>query len=212
MIRGYLKSRPQKAYGKLNKEIIRVGTDILDATAQDNDVVIGKTFYARSGKHTGTLEAFKITLEKQADENIWDVKSLNFQPTPDLFDSRVDKITLNDNELQVGIDTSDGNITPQTVLKDYIGYAKKQRIVGELEAYQVEEQIIGENASRLIINKLQDTNSKDFITIKENIETMKAADYTEIIESGGILASDEEYEKAEQEFQIIAQKIMGVVS
>lgn len=45
---------------------------------------------------------------------------------------------------------------------------------------------------------------------EENIAMMKAADLTEILKSGGQLATDEEYEEAEIEFQRIAQRLMEV--
>ena len=112
--------------------------------------------------------------------------------------------------LNIGLNTDIGNITPDKVAKGYIGFAKGEKVVGELVAYDVEEQIISPGKSRIIINKIADEDTNDFITTKQNIEMMKSADYVNIIQNGGELASDEEYIEAELEFQQLASIIMGV--
>lgn len=213
MIKGYLKQKPSKAYGKLNKEVIKIGTDILDATAQDFEVVVGKTYYARSGKHIGTLKAFKIREDKVDQERTaWQIDALNFNSNEIINkDKIVDQITIGMTPLKVGVDTTDGTITPEKVLEGYIGYSQKEKVIGELRAYQVEEQIIEDGKSRLIINTLEKKPSSDYLTVENNIKLFKNADKVLINRQGGELATDEEYIIAENKFQILASKIMGVI-
>ena len=207
MIKGYLKNKPTQLSGKLNKEIIKVGTIIEYSNAKPEDVVIGKTFYSSwsPDRQTGTLKAYDV----KQDNDTLHINSIS-PFTGELNPTWINNLTINDKEIPVGLDTSDGNITPDKVAKNYIGYAKGEKVVGELVAYDVEEQILAPNKSRIVINKVANEDTKDFITTKQNIEMMKSADYIDIIQNGGELASDEEYEKAELKFQQLASIIMGV--
>ena len=109
------------------------------------------------------------------------------------------------------VDLLDANATEDDVLLGKTFYAQTKKLkTGRLTAYDVWEEIIGENVSRLVIKTLG-APTTDLKIIKENIEIMKSADYTEIVENGGTLANTEEYEQAEEEFQLLAQKIMGVI-
>ena len=84
---------------------------------------------------------------------------------------------------------------------------------GTLIAYDVQEEDLGDEKSRLVITRLtsEETPEKDAEIIKQNIVQMYTADLVEITKNGGTLATDEEYAVAENEFQKLARIILGVV-
>lgn len=211
MIKGKLTVKPKKAFGKLNKEIVIKQFDASDADAVPGAVVLGRTFYAGGSDkiQTGTLKAYRISLAEKDGKNTLEADALGFNPWDELTQDRIFGLEIDGVEVPVGIDTSDATINKDVVLQDYIGYGKDgERIVGDLRAYNVEEQIIEPGKSRLIVTKLQDSDSDDPVTAALNIEFMKAMDMSEVIEQGGILATDEEYIEAEKYVQIIAHKVM----
>ena len=96
--------------------------------------------------------------------------------------------------------------------KTFYSQTKELR-TGTLIAYDVQEEDLGDEKSRLVITRLtsEETPEKDAEIIEQNIVQMQTADYVEMLKNGGQLATDEEYAVAENEFQKLARIIMGVV-
>lgn len=119
-----------------------------------------------------------------------------------------------DNITYLGVDPKDADALEKDVLLNKTFYAQSnEKKIGTLIAYDVQEEDLGNEKSRLVITRLtsEDTPEKDAEIIEKNIMQMQTADIVEINKNGGTLATDEEYAVAENEFQKLARIIMGVV-
>lgn len=112
--------------GVVQTETTRNFYNTSDATATTNDILVDKTVYGKYGKLTGTLD---LDAEKE----------ISYQ---DGYE--VGKIAGYDSGVEIGKgvgrneiinEQSDATITPQNVLRGYVGYGKdNERIVGESDA------------------------------------------------------------------------------
>lgn len=130
---------------------------------------------------------------------------------PKWTENWITEVIIDGKKRKVGINTNTENpITPETIERGKEGWANNEKIIGTMDGYNVVQRLVGENDCILELRKVG-LGASDTTITNRNIKRYKQQDLQRISLTGGIMASDKEYEIAEEKMQEIYKKVMGVI-
>lgn len=184
--------------------------DTTDATATSSDILSGETAYVNGIKITGTMPnngQQAITPSKSVQQypngyysGVYVAGDSNLVPANIKAGTTIFGIT---GDLDVSLDTSDGNATANDIMKDKVAYAKGERIVGQHECLNTNdatayanELLAGQTAyvkGEKITGTMQNIPIYEAMPDKENTKSYYPHGYVQTIRVKSVTDSINEY-------------------